>query len=230
MNNKVVFWRYQIMEIMNKSKCIVLTGHSVGGAIASLATLWLLSYLQTISSPKLSVMCITFGSPMLGTHSLCQSILQERWGGNFCHVVSQHDIVPSLPLSINFPDSPNLSDEYKVEVFRAVLVSLEKLSKGHQCESLYRPFGSYFFCTSMGAICVDNSTAILKLLYFMLTKSSPTSSFDDHFKYKDYIDKMNWQFLERRNSLEENLSESSFEAGIMLALQSSGISSHVNIF
>nr|GMC63182.1 lipase-like PAD4 [Ipomoea batatas] len=217
----------QIMEIMSKSKCIVLTGHSVGGAIASLATLWLLSYLQTISSPKLSVMCITFGSPMLGTHSLCQSILQERWGGNFCHVVSQHDIVPSLPLSINFPDSPlHLSDEYKVEVFRAVLVSLEKLSKGHQCESLYRPFGSYFFCTSMGAICVDNSTAILKLLYFMLTKSSPTSSFDDHFKYKDYIDKMNWQFLERRNSLEENLSESSFEAGIMLALQSSGISSH----
>lgn len=223
-----------MMEIMDKSECIVFTGHSAGGAIASLATLWLLSYLQTISSSK-PVLCITFGSPMLGTDSLCQSILQQRWGGNFCHVVSQHDIVPSfffapsLPLSMNFPDSPHLSGEYKVELFRTVVASLEKLSKGHQCESVYRPFGSYFFCSSMGAICVDNGTAIVKLLCFMLRKASPDSSFEDHFKYKDYIDKINWQFLERRNSLEGNLSESSFEAGIMLALQSSGISSHVMI-
>ncbi|RVX21342.1 Lipase-like PAD4 [Vitis vinifera] len=73
-----------------ESKAVVMTGHSMGGAVASLSALWLLSHLQSTSS-ALPVLCITFGSPLLGNEALSRAILRERWAGNFCHVVSNHD-------------------------------------------------------------------------------------------------------------------------------------------
>ena len=84
-----------MLDILKERKSLVLTGHSFGGAIASLIALWLLSYLHSISA-FLSVLYITFGSPRLGNKSLSQAILLERWAGNFIHVIVKHDIVPRL--------------------------------------------------------------------------------------------------------------------------------------
>ncbi|KAJ6917084.1 hypothetical protein NC652_019462 [Populus alba x Populus x berolinensis] len=39
------------------------------------------SYLQS-NSPNLSVLCITFGSPLLGNEDPFRAILRERWGAN----------------------------------------------------------------------------------------------------------------------------------------------------
>lgn len=212
----------QMVEIMSTSKSIVITGHSIGGAIASLLTLWLLCRLQTICS----VICITFGSPMLGNESFSRAILQQRWAGYFCHVVSQHDIVPRLffapSCSFQF-----ISEENKTQLFRVVLDSLGVVSKSDCKKSSFCPSGSYLFCTNKGAVCVDNGMLVIKLLYLLLLNGSQSSSLEDHFGYADFIQKVQWQFIENRSFMGGNLPESSYEAGITLALESLGIASHV---
>lgn len=210
-----------MVEIMNTSKSIVITGHSIGGAIASLLTLWLLCRLQTICS----VICITFGSPMLGNQSFSRAILQKRWAGHFCHVVSQHDIVPRLffapSCSFQF-----ISYENKTQLFHVVLDSLGVVSRG-ECKSSFCPSGSYLFCTNKGAVCVDNGMVVIKLLYFTLLNSSQSSSLEDHLDYADFIQKVQWQFIENRSFTEGSIPKSSYKAGITLALESLGIASHV---
>ncbi|CAI9108775.1 OLC1v1008459C1 [Oldenlandia corymbosa var. corymbosa] len=235
----------QIMEITSKSKSVVFSGHSVGGTIASLAALWLLSSLHLISS-SLAVICITFGSPMLGNESLSKAILQERWGGNFLHVVGQHDIVPRLlftPLPRLNPHLHHFFDFWQfsmasqffkqhsvqfcderaaADLFHVVLNSLEEQTRGIQ-NSPFWPFGSYIFCTGKGSISVDNAVSVVKLLYMMLGKSSPSSTIDDHLNYENYVSRISWQILSSNDFMEGDLPESSYEAGITLALQSSDI-------
>ncbi|KAL3528220.1 hypothetical protein ACH5RR_012876 [Cinchona calisaya] len=242
-------FRYQMIEITNNSKSVIFTGHSVGGTIASLSALWFLSHLHSVSS-SFPVICITFGSPMLGNESLSKSILQERWGGNFFHVVAQHDIVPRLLFAPSAPLIPYLhsffrfwhlsmaspsmkqfssqfSSEMKPDFYQIVLNSLEALSIGGKLDSdqgnLFWPFGSYIFCTDKGSVCLDNAISVLKLLYLMLAKGSASSSIEDHLNYENYVSKVYWQILSSKDFVEGNLPDSSFEAGIELALQSSDI-------
>ncbi|XP_010503985.1 PREDICTED: lipase-like PAD4 [Camelina sativa] len=72
-------------------KLVVITGHSTGGALAALTALWLLSQ---PSQPSFRLLCITFGSPLLGNQSLSTSISRSRLAHNFSNVVSIHDRVP----------------------------------------------------------------------------------------------------------------------------------------
>ncbi|KAI3451619.1 hypothetical protein Pfo_008284 [Paulownia fortunei] len=247
-------FQHKMLEILNESKSVVFTGHSLGGAVASLSALWLLSMIQT-TSPSIEVLCITYGSPMLGNESFSQAILQERWVGNFCHVVAQHDIVPRLlfapaspfieqfralfqfwQLSMASPYSMQLSSqvsyENKAEIFDKVLACVEERSRGgeDQQRSSFWPFGSYMFCTENGAICLDNRMAIVKLLYLMLAKGSANSCIEDHLKYKNYVGQVCWQYLQRKSLTEVCFSESSSEVGIALALQSSGIACQEQVY
>ncbi|KAK4477771.1 hypothetical protein RD792_017033 [Penstemon davidsonii] len=238
-------FQHKMLEILNECKSVVFTGHSLGGALASLSALWLLSNIQTTSS-SISVFCITYGSPLLGNESFSQAILQERLGGNFCHIVAQHDILPRLLFAPSFPfisqlhslfefwnlsmTSPylgfQLSDENKDVLFYKVSAYTEARFKGGEKHerSPYWPFGSYMFCTEKGAICLDNPLAIVELLYLLMGKGSPASCIDDHLKYGDYVGKIFWHYLQNKSFMEVCFSESSNEAGITLALQSSGIS------
>ncbi|KAM7512406.1 hypothetical protein LguiB_011281 [Lonicera macranthoides] len=245
----------QILEIMNKNKPVVFTGHSIGGTIASLSALWLLSSLQSLST-SLSILCITFGSPLLGNEPLSTSILRHRWVGNFCHVVTKLDIVPRIlfaPLAPLAPHlhsllqywhlsmtSPNLRDlrvpppeQLKSELFHFVLDHVgENAREGGGAArrgSGFWPFGNFLFCSDDGAVCVDNGVAIVKLLYLMLTVGCPSSSVEDHIKYGEYVGKVSMQFLKRSGFGEGELPQSSYEAGITLALQSSGISSQERV-
>lgn len=247
LNNKVQITCKQMLALIEKSKSIIITGHSLGGPAASLCTLWLLSYLQSVISP-LQVLCITFGSPLLGNGSLSRAILRERWGGNFCHVVSNHDIMPRLlfaplaslnsqlhlllqywQLSMTSPELGQLvvqlRNEDKAELFRFVLVHLEALAQGGEetMRSLFWPLGNYLFCSQEGAICVDNAVSVTKMMHLMLLTGSPNNCIEDHLKYGDYVDKVSSQFLYHRSFLQPGLPASSYEAGVALALQSSGI-------
>ncbi|XP_062183134.1 lipase-like PAD4 isoform X1 [Phragmites australis] len=89
---------FQMLLNQIRGKAVVFTGHSLGGAIAALAALHYLCISSSSSTlaPAPPVLCVTFGSPLLGNEALSSAILRERWSGNFCHVVSQHDIVPRL--------------------------------------------------------------------------------------------------------------------------------------
>ncbi|XP_057791556.1 lipase-like PAD4 isoform X2 [Salvia miltiorrhiza] len=209
-------FQQQISEVLKQSKSVVFGGHSVGGAIASLSALWLLSYIRTASPQHpISVLCITFGSPMLGNQSFSQAIIQERWDGNFCHVVAPHDLLPRL-LSAPLASDMITTDEEKARLFNN---ALRKDEDEERCS--YWPFGNYMFCSDKGAVCLDNATAILKFLYLtMAAASSPTCSVN----YEDYVAKLSCHYLKMRSSTAHY--DSSNEAGVAFALQTLGISSH----
>ncbi|KAJ9177863.1 hypothetical protein P3X46_013025 [Hevea brasiliensis] len=238
----------RMLNMIQNSKSIVIAGHGIGGTVAGLCALWLLSYLQSISS-NISVLCITFGSPLLGNESLSRAILREGWSGNFCHVVSKHDVFPRLFFAPLAPLNPQLHsllqfwqlsmtspplallaekllDEGKSQIFRTVLASLEGLAKAEQGKNVtcgFWPFGNYFFCSEDGAICNDNATFIVKMMHSLLLNSSPSCSIEDHLKYGYYVEKASLQVLTKTSFPPAELPESSYEAGVALALQSSGI-------
>uniref|UniRef100_A0A2P2KZ26 Lipase-like PAD4 n=1 Tax=Rhizophora mucronata TaxID=61149 RepID=A0A2P2KZ26_RHIMU len=235
----------QMNMLRQKSKSIVVTGHSMGGSIASLCALWLLSCPQFSG---LSVFCITFGSPLLGNVALSRAVLRERWGGHFCHVVSKYDLMPRvlltpLPSIVSHLHSINqylqlsmtssrfgflagqLNDQCKAEMFSHVSVSLDVLlaqaEKGTMTGT-YWPFGSYFFCSEEGAICLDNAISVIKMMQSLFAVGSPSCCIEDHLKYGAYIGKASSEFQEKRNFMQK-CPESSYEAGLWLALQSVGI-------
>lgn len=239
-----------MVEVTKNSKSIVITGHSIGGTTASLCALWLLSYLQSVS-PSHSVLCITFGSPLLGNESLSRAILRERWGGNFCHVISKYDIMPRLlfaPLAScttqlhllmqqwTAPQFGNLGvqlgDEAKAELFLFVAAHLQVASEAgeERATSSYCPFGNYLFCSQEGAICVDNAASVIKMMYLTFIAGNPSCCIEDHLKYGEYVGKFCSQFLNKRSFMQGELPQSSWDAGVALALQSLGISGQVLTF
>jgi len=75
---------------------LIVTGHGVGGAIASLFTVLLL---DKVGSGKKRPLCITFGSPLIGDKKLQEAISRSStWSSCFLHVVSLED---SLPKKLN---------------------------------------------------------------------------------------------------------------------------------
>ena len=74
---------YQLQIYMDpkkkKLKPIIFVGHSLGGAVAALATLWVLGKRLRQSSP----FCITFGSPLVGDVRLVDTVGHENWASNF---------------------------------------------------------------------------------------------------------------------------------------------------
>ncbi|GLJ40641.1 hypothetical protein SUGI_0838990 [Cryptomeria japonica] len=80
-----------------KYRRIVLTGHSFGGSVAVLATLWLLE--QRGYSSNQPPICVTFGSPLVGDEIFAQSVRREKWASYFYHFISRYDIVPRILLA-----------------------------------------------------------------------------------------------------------------------------------
>ncbi|KAL3721351.1 hypothetical protein ACJRO7_033789 [Eucalyptus globulus] len=235
----------RIQEFLAKVKMIILIGHSFGATTASLTALWFLSHLQPVASP-ISVLCLTFSTPLLGNESLYRAILRNRWGGSFCNVVSKLDVVPKLffaPLTSLTPQlhlllqfwqdittSPSLEqlvgelrkqnfDEFFSNIKDCVKDVTQSEEEGRN--NLFWPLGSYLFFSEEGAIYLDNATSVVKMMHLMLEIVSSASSFEDHLKYSYYTRLFSSQFLERINV--NCLSESSQKANVFLALQSSGI-------
>jgi hypothetical protein len=73
---------------------LIVTGHGLGGSIASL---FVISLLHNIGSRKNRPLCITFGSPLVGDSKLQQTISRRSiWNSCFIHVVSHKDPLPRL--------------------------------------------------------------------------------------------------------------------------------------
>ncbi|GLJ13080.1 hypothetical protein SUGI_0204810 [Cryptomeria japonica] len=215
-------------EKVTEKKTVILAGHSFGGAIASLWTLWALEQ-RWENSP----LCITFGCPLLGDKIFSRAIEREKWSPYFCHIVSRHDIVPrlcfsslkSLPISKALdrllpywndsmqkgdnqqkvqdgshalPQEDSLSfikqviadtSQLVTHETRALVVGSANLVGGAvKClikRSPYRPFGYYVFCSSSGtACCIENTEAILQMLYFALGNSRQSGAcIMEHIEY-----------------------------------------------
>ncbi|KAJ7013329.1 senescence-associated carboxylesterase 101-like isoform X3 [Populus alba x Populus x berolinensis] len=113
---------------------LIVTGHSLGGSIASLFTLWLLDNIKRTSNRNKLPLCITFGSPLLGDQGLQRAISEHsKWNSFFLHVAANKDLVPRI-FSTSQP-SP-------------------------RC----KPFGTFFFCSELGCNCVDDPEVVSMLL------------------------------------------------------------------
>ena len=55
----------------------VVTGHSLGGALATLAAHELVAALKQ-TAPSIHVSCYTFGAPRTGNHCVCQGLPKPR--------------------------------------------------------------------------------------------------------------------------------------------------------
>jgi hypothetical protein len=243
-----------IKEIVHKT--VILTGHSMGGSLASLTTLHLLCLLSHSGGPSLtSILCITYGSPLLGNMALSQAILRERWGDKFLHVVSRHDIVPRLlfcpPNSIpprfitqilqpskcsstNIFSITSLSDMEKVELHRFILMHTAaaaeegKLSDHVKIRRLFQPFGSYLLCSLEGALCLDNSVVITRMLHLTFASGFLNSCCDKCQSYGDLMVNISQKLLVRKNiSMVEELEKSNYNASVSLAVQALGLNLQV---
>ncbi|XP_042484443.1 senescence-associated carboxylesterase 101-like isoform X2 [Macadamia integrifolia] len=101
---------FQLLK--NPTKPLIITGHSIGGWVASLICLWLLDNIKQ-SNLNLPI-CITFGSPLLGDDGFYRAIHSPSvWNSRFLHVVSYGDLIPRTFLS---------STEYSYKPFGTFLI------------------------------------------------------------------------------------------------------------
>ncbi|KAL5722381.1 defense response [Ranunculus cassubicifolius] len=99
--------QFEVSQAMGENKQIVFTGHSSGGPIAILATIWLLEHHKQKRNSQYTPACVTFGSPLVGDQVFGHAIRREYWSRNFTHFVAQHDIVPRITLTpISSIDQP----------------------------------------------------------------------------------------------------------------------------
>lgn len=97
---------------MKDGKQIVFAGHSSGGSLAMLATVWFLER-YTRKNCATIPRCATFGSPLVGDHIFSHAIRRENWGHCFLNFVTRYDIVPLImltPLSLICQELPQILD------------------------------------------------------------------------------------------------------------------------
>lgn len=88
---------------IDNSKPVIITGHALGGSIASLFTLIVLDSIAAMASAmKRPPLCITFGSPLLGDAAFQRAISRSStWNSCFVHVASLLDPLPASFLPTN---------------------------------------------------------------------------------------------------------------------------------
>ncbi|XP_059441044.1 protein EDS1B-like, partial [Corylus avellana] len=99
---------YQVQSAVTDRKQIVFTGHSLGGSIAILATLWFLEKFFK-SDSKIPPLCLTFGCPLTGNRIFSHALGRENWASYFIHFVMRYDIVPRLLLA----PIPSIEQEFE---------------------------------------------------------------------------------------------------------------------
>lgn len=132
-------------EKIDVTKPLIITGHSLGGSVATLFTLWLLGciYSEMGRNTKRPI-CLTFGSPLLGDDGFQRAILNRpTWNSCFMNLVSKQDSIPSFFIS-----------PYNT-----------------QTSSPYKPFGLFLFYSESGVACFSEPESILELLGLMRSES-----------------------------------------------------------
>jgi hypothetical protein len=87
---------FRLLRTLNECEQVVFTGHSLGGAIATIAFSVYRSWCRSDSNRRDNAVLFTFGAPRVGDVPFMQEFSKEH-RGRFCHVVHPGDPVPELP-------------------------------------------------------------------------------------------------------------------------------------
>lgn len=89
----------ELYRLAQKKKCkLVLCGHSLGGAVAALATLAILRVIAASSkeNENVSIKCITFSQPPVGNAALKDYVNRKGWQHYFKSYCIPEDLVPRI--------------------------------------------------------------------------------------------------------------------------------------
>ena len=100
------------LVVKNPSYQIWVTGHSLGGAIASLASTWLAYY---NIAPRKNIILYTFGMPRVGNYKY--ALQHDQLVNNSWRVVNYNDLVPHFPFVMGVPNKELGPYHHGVEVF-----------------------------------------------------------------------------------------------------------------
>ncbi|KDP31163.1 hypothetical protein JCGZ_11539 [Jatropha curcas] len=92
-------FRKEVGTAAAEGKQVVFTGHSLGGPIAILATIWFLEQYIRPNLSKTAPFCVTFGSPLVGDRIMGHAVRRENWSRYFINFVMKYDIVPRISLT-----------------------------------------------------------------------------------------------------------------------------------
>lgn len=95
----------EVVQLMADGADVVLSGHGMGGAVASWLTTRML--LEHTATAKGRLLCITFGAPIIGGSSLAQLIQHQGLEQSFQHYINRSDMVPRLPYAEGLLESGN---------------------------------------------------------------------------------------------------------------------------
>ncbi|KAF5479544.1 hypothetical protein F2P56_000353 [Juglans regia] len=181
---------------ISDSKPLIITGHGLGGSVASLFTLWLLSEIN-LSKTKRPI-CVTFGSPLIGDEDLKEAILQYSvWNSCFLHVVSAQDPLPRVLTSTHNPPST------------------ESASRTNE----YKPFGTFMLCSELGFTCFEDPEFILEFLKATYSEVSPHFLVD----YKPVVEQLQLKVICKDTSLLDVSISQPLRAGITVQVLATGL-------
>jgi hypothetical protein len=88
---------YELLDKLNSCDRVIFTGHSLGGAIATIAFAIYRTWCKSANTMREdNSVLITFGAPRVGDVKFMKEF-SAKHNGKFCHVVHPGDPVPELP-------------------------------------------------------------------------------------------------------------------------------------
>lgn len=191
-----------VKQQYGNSNPLIIAGHSMGGSIASLFTLWLLDSISPPAATK-HPLCVTFGSPLLGDSSFQKSISERPiWNSCFLHVVSCQDPIPKFFTSSPFHVLSSASSSFQTS---------------------YMPFGTFLLCSESDGACFEEPESVLELMGAW--GSHLMKNIGNVFQITDYgrtLENLKCRVLCKKESSHLDTS-SPFEAGIIMQLEAIGI-------
>lgn len=182
---------------------MIVTGHCLGGSVASLFTLCLLKSINQPGTKR--PLCITFGAPLIGDKGLQQAISQNlMWNSDFLHVAASQDLVPRFFISPYNPNAMEIDSQ----------------------TGIYKPFGIFLLCSEYGCSSLEDPEAVSEVLVAMdleIARNKPPNEQWHMFDYGAVVKRLMSTISFKGISQLSEMIECPRQAGIVLQLQAIGL-------
>ncbi|KAG7023159.1 Protein EDS1L [Cucurbita argyrosperma subsp. argyrosperma] len=185
--NSAFFRRFEailgkLKDVLKANKPVVFTGHSAGGPVAILATIWLLEQQRNSNTNFTPPKCITFGSPLVGNFIFSHALKREKWSIHFVHFVTRYDIVPRIHLA----PLPSLQPHLQTILTSLNSRSLGSASNGNVATEFFMTVMRNASAVASNAAChlMGNTNLLLDTLKSFV-KLSPYSPFGTYIFFTD---------------------------------------------